>query len=423
MSPGSMTLGGAWVGDKIEQYPDGTYLITNTWNDTVVIKSQADVGESWDFYTDTSAVYYRAEVISKSLELVEGISDSVKTIEIKAFHRDTGFIPSDPSNGLHIGISKNHGLYELFDFLMFPYRLVRDPSYSYPAFPDTTDGWYRHSGPQQFRRVTLREPTKIEMYDYEVGDVLEYRGNCVGPLDGCEQLTIDTCIAKEILSPTSIKFTFSRFIAQRHFGYGPPIPPTFSSTIRTLIADTSKFQVVAAGTFPEERDINTITYYDPSDTSCFTGARIWGSSGTVFNFHEPCGDATAYKVGLGQIHFSHCDDPSGSTLNTYWDLVYSLKRGTACGTFDPVPNRIDNIHADSGFQVVPNPANDRLILTTPSRSDITFQLSDMPGKVISSGHGTSPLQVDVRSVISGNYIITVHDANGTASRKMITVCH
>lgn len=423
MGSSPLSLGGAWVGDKITEYPDGTYLVTNTWNDTIVIRTQANVGEIWNFYTDTSAIYYRAEVISKSLELVDGITDSVKTIEIRAFHRDTGYIPSDPSNGLRIGISKSHGFYELLDLFMFPHRLVRDVAASHPAFPDTTDAWFHYSGSQQFRRITLIEPTKLEMYNYEVGDVLQYRGDCVGPLDGCDELTIDTCIAKEILSPESVKYTFSRFISQRHFGYGPPTPPTFISTTRTLIADTSKFLVVAAGELPEEAGINSITYYNPFDTTCFISAAIWGLSGSVFNFHEPCGDAAAHKVGLGQTRFSHCDDPGGSILNKYWELVYSLRTGVSCGSFVSPPNKANDIESSLNVQMSPNPANNNLLLIFTSHYTVTFQLMDIFGKIVKSGSGNASTTIDVSDMPPGTYFIIAHNSDGHAFRGIITVFH
>src|SRR5690606_34543387 len=44
------TNGGSWLGKRVVLKADGSTLFDNLWGDTVVIKSQANVGESWIFY-------------------------------------------------------------------------------------------------------------------------------------------------------------------------------------------------------------------------------------------------------------------------------------------------------------------------------------------------------------------------------------
>lgn len=420
-----LSIGGAWVGDKIAEYPDGSYLVTNTWNDTVVIKTQADVGAVWNFYTDTSAIYYRAEIISKSLELVDGIYDSVKTIELRAFHRDTGYIPSDPSNGLRLGISKSHGFYELFDLFMFPHRLVRDPGIVIVTTIDTIDAWFRYANQQQFRRTPFRTPTKMEMYDFEVGDVFQYAGDCASFLYyTCYNIMTDTCIAKEPLSSSSVKFTFARQTYQHMSGSGYPFPPTtITNTTYTIIADTTPFYIVPPGKMPEERNIDSILFYYPNDSKCVVSDAMKYAGGYLFNFFEPCGYVSTYKVGYGQTVHDFCDNPGGGGIDKQWKQVYSSRRGVICGTYIPIPTEVINIQTNSGFQIAPNPANDKLLLSFPSQTQLTFQLRNLFGKVVRSGGGVSPLQIDVCDLVSGTYVVSAQDINGIISRKMLTVVH
>src|SRR4051812_6776223 len=53
---------GSWLGEEVIMQADGTFLFDNTSKDTTVIKSQASVGDSWIFYSDSSVNYYTATV-------------------------------------------------------------------------------------------------------------------------------------------------------------------------------------------------------------------------------------------------------------------------------------------------------------------------------------------------------------------------
>jgi hypothetical protein len=426
MGSSPLSLGGAWVGDKITEYPDGTYLVINTWNDTVVIKTLANIGDVWNFYTDTSAIYYRAEVISKSLELVDGITDSVKTIEIRAFHRDTGYVPSDPSNGLRIGISKSHGFYELFDLFMFPHRLVRNPGIIIVTTIDTIDAWFRYANQQQFQRTQFRTPTKMEMYDFEVGDIFEYAGDCNSfSYYSCYQVMMDTCIAKEPLSSTSVKYTFSRHRYQHMSGYGYPFPPTtVSHSTYTIIADTSAFQIVPPGKMPEETYIDSILYYHANDSVCVISDVVSYSTGYLFNFFEPCGSQQTYKVGYGEITEKFCDNPGGGGfMDKMWKQVYSKRHGITCGTFTPVPNQIHELETTPILRVSPNPACSNLSITLANADYLVVQLMDISGRNIKSLSGVPPFSVDVSDTPPGTYFIIANDADGRTFHGIVTVFH
>ena len=78
------TTGSSWLGKRVLQLTDGTFLFDNMWHDTVVIKTQAHTGDSWTFYDDTTTRYYTASVISEDTMTFIGISDSIKIIKINA---------------------------------------------------------------------------------------------------------------------------------------------------------------------------------------------------------------------------------------------------------------------------------------------------------------------------------------------------
>ena len=49
--------GASWLGDTVIEQPSGTFLFNNEYNDTVVIQTQAHLGDSWIFYNDSGSQY------------------------------------------------------------------------------------------------------------------------------------------------------------------------------------------------------------------------------------------------------------------------------------------------------------------------------------------------------------------------------
>lgn len=133
------TAGGSWLGRMIVAKNDGTFLFDNIWGDTIRLETQAEPGESWMFYEDTSDIYYLANVMSKSTKVIYGVVDSVKKIRITAYSRATSMAVSDPADGLFLTISKNFGFYDVFDLYLFPHRYVSSSAPYTASRQDTMD--------------------------------------------------------------------------------------------------------------------------------------------------------------------------------------------------------------------------------------------------------------------------------------------
>lgn len=116
------TNGGSWLGKIVIARGDGSYIFDNYWSgDTIVIKTKADVGDSWVFYGDTDKVHYIAAVTTIDTMTVLSVIDSIKIMQIKAYDSAT-YMPTDPLNNLTIVLSKSHGFVQVFDLYMFPYH-------------------------------------------------------------------------------------------------------------------------------------------------------------------------------------------------------------------------------------------------------------------------------------------------------------
>jgi hypothetical protein len=112
------TDGPSWMGDRIIVRPDGETSFFNGWNEEILIKTQAPVGEEWMCYTNP-LINFRATVASIGTETFLGISDSVKTISFQAVSPD-GLNISNMINYMQIKLSLNNGIITTFNFYSFP---------------------------------------------------------------------------------------------------------------------------------------------------------------------------------------------------------------------------------------------------------------------------------------------------------------
>jgi hypothetical protein len=94
------TTNGSWLGSRVIQQANGTFLFNTIMLDTVIIKTQANVGESWVFYNDSSSNYYIATVTSKDTMTILGTVDSIKTITLTAY-ADSAINAGDSINHFH----------------------------------------------------------------------------------------------------------------------------------------------------------------------------------------------------------------------------------------------------------------------------------------------------------------------------------
>jgi hypothetical protein len=400
--------GGSWLGKKVISLADGTFLFDNVWNDTIVIKTQANIGDSWTFYSDSSNVYYKADLISKSVRTIFGAPDSVKIILIRAFDRDTGLIPSDPVTGYQISVSKNYGFYDVFDLYFFPHRRVYSGG---SGGDDTTDYFFQKCGPQKFQLVDFYNPPVDVLYDFGVGDVFQYKVNCATGTDPhCTRIFVDTIAAKTAISSTQTAYTI------RRRGYYNEI---WTLTVSTgLSFDTVKM--------PEEKGINGLYYYEPDNNAfCMPGHYYKIMSGTLFDEFEPCGQGAAWKIGHGQVYESECENQPSGFVYSIRHLIYTYKNGVSCGTFIPMYTSVDDRHMPPNeVRITPNPADNQLRVSLSEPDNFSIALVNMLGQTVLAATCTGGEEsINIGGVPAGLYNIRVVDITGNRYVQKISIVH
>ncbi len=436
------TNGGSWLGKKVVRQQDGTFLFDNYWGDTVIIKTQANVGDSWILYNDTTNWYYTATVIAIDTMAIAGVLDSVKSIKVVAYKNNTANI-SDPLNDLTIVLSKSHGFAQVCDLYMFPMHKP-DSSYvggfyNYGQHFDYYTDQSTNNTPNifnlTFKLTDFHNPTLSELNGFNVGDEFEgfYYRNSPNQDHYHEKITNKWVSFNSVKYEVDNYFTFS--VDNTQFFDSTFMPENYRMTMgisgRSGHSSHPYF-------FDQPADQGgLIYYYYPNDTNwCMTSDKyVLGSdfiyatsSGVQINTFEPCGAYEAFKVGFGYdsslsvgglISYSVCIDPS-NVDNPYAQLTYIHKTGhPACGVGVATPESIIK-----QVQVYPNPAMDQLSIKLLAGYSYKIALINSIGEVLyTNANAKNTEEVNTHNIPTGIYIVLVTDEFGNSSNYKVVVQH
>ena len=369
------STGGSWLGKKVLQLHDGTFVFDDNWGDSVIIKTQANLSDSWIFYRDTSSVYYKATVISIDTVTLSGFFDTTKDIQINAYN-GTALVTSDPANGLHLILSKNQGFLQVCDLYTFPYHL---PNASFPGgldyymdksifgaqypIPNLSSGWIDQNA-LRFNIVPFVSPSISELYSWHVGDVYEY-SSCNGlieyPTAACDpvfEYSLDTINTTSIVSGIT------------SYGYsGWEATYTGADYITYPTSGTLSYgpeRLIDTVLMPEEFGHNYIYYYLPNDSSFCDVNILYGIATGNLNgpmyvppFEAPV-PVTTYKAPLGLLHYNAVGLDGGFVVSDKMLIHYS-RSGQNCGNY--LTLSVPKIDRNSVLQIFPNPATTNLTIS------------------------------------------------------------
>ena len=115
----------SWIGEKVIVKPDGINLFFNRDGDTITLKTNARINETWIAFQRGNDFRVKATVQSIELENFLGLTDSVKTISLTVTDQNENSL-EHPLNNLSLRISKTYGFIETFNFYLFPDMEVHD---------------------------------------------------------------------------------------------------------------------------------------------------------------------------------------------------------------------------------------------------------------------------------------------------------
>ncbi len=438
------STGGSWLGKKVIQLSDGTFLFDNLWHDTVVIKTQAIVGASWVFWRDTGVYYYQALVASADTMTIMGSLDSIKTINITAYN-GTGIVSTDPLNSFRIILSKNHGFAQIFDLFTFPYQpnpastlfpmgydYFTDRLFAFTSLPTTGRGI--------FNITTLINPTYGQLYNWNVGDVFE-NSTCTPTVNSTGlypyHFYVDTIISKTVLT-TGTQYSFRGWIATQVINSWPPGTTVLDTTYPyATVRDTGSFFVPDSALLdttlmPEEYLQKSFIYYWPNDTT-------WCTESAKYSFlpdyirHDTLqtpieGHAfTTYKTGVGLLHYYNGAPELAQPMLTDTTLVYYYQSSSGCGIYTTASPRItsvDLVNKPGSLLIFPNPATEELSIKTTLTQPYILTLQNMLGETVQTMRSTSKVQIiNVAAIPAGVYNVSITYDVGSRYNEKVVIIH
>ena len=447
----SITKQGSWLGEKVIQKPDGTFLFDNLW-DTVIIKPRAHLGTTWVMYSDTGIFSYNATVASVDTMTVLGVFDSIKRITITAF-RNGQNDTLDPVNNFQIILSKNNGFVHEIYLYTFPYHRPDSNSFTPPAsyvnsgFDYYLDNLLGNLGncdlcpPDKepdtinsvFHLFPFHYPTNLDLYNFATGDVYESE-HSMTPITGpyyFNNIILDS-IVNVVRTPYTVTYTVHETTIHQ-----TPITNTsgsiigqnnlYSSGVTTWTYDTTT--LIGPNTMPEEANY-LLHYFPHAPDICDSPAEYvvdlpigleYGYNGTnpVSSYNTK-----TYAIGYGYTQLSSLEAYSFVSEDYGYDYIY--KNGSSCyGSYTPVVNTVNNtLLPHSEVRIFPNPANNELTINTTSTLPYTISIHNIIGQEVYSAHSTQQQQpINTENLPAGLYNISITDESGYRQTEKVSIVH
>ncbi len=417
------SLGGCWLGKKVAMMTDGRFIFDSYWNDSLVIKTQANLGESWTLYKDSTHLNYNAIVTGIDTQTVFGALDSVKEITVNAL-MDTTLLPTDSLNGFKILLSKNHGFVQVPDLYMFPYHPVdsvyqpgRDAymdlinynyiyNYTYSTYVLSTI----NKNNAIFYFTDYVAPNDVQLFNWDVGDVFESYNIHMRFFMPWTDFEYD-CRSDSIVSKTYS----GTFVYYWSHGVDSSTNPSLDTVIYYTPAafafNSLWYRISQPNFIPETVPFISTSYsifYFPHDTSyCLNSPLFVKLPLGIY------GTDTIYKVGIGRVFDSLGDDFEDFDV---FKLFYSKYHGSICGNELPLNAPENFLTTPQNISIAPNPAYNKLYVTASSIIN-SIEIYNLTGQaVLHANNNTMHYEADITLLPAGMYFIKI---NGVDIRKFV----
>lgn len=418
-------VGANWYGDKVVIKANGDNLFFNKNLDTICIKTQAALGDTFLVYVYPGSADSIYGWVSNIFPLIIfGVPDVIKTIDLFS---TSNLNITDPQ----ILIGENYGFIEFFAPYSFP-----EPYSSANFLTGYTDNFNLVG--HEFPRTGITKPLVGEIYDFEIGDrfIYEY---------GSQEL---------MSSYWFTNYYKERIVIDKYFG---------ADSIYYVVHDTIKYtegydsEILNTNYYGFNQTIiitNLLSLYDsllPEEIN-MTNGDSWNYLGvnnycgrlqqtyytTSIGFangpENPClefyslssgSESYVASVGLGILPAPYGFEYGYAVYNSSYLLYYSKVLEDTCGTNSYMA--LDDFSKTTpSFLVYPNPTSvDATIrLNVEPTSNYQITISDLSGKIIYAEILNADLLLNgyvlpTSQLQSGIYLIVLSDGENRFVEKLV----
>jgi hypothetical protein len=414
--PGSCmdTSGSCWLGEKVIIKPNGNNVLFNKNNDSIIIKTNAVVNDSFPLFKFSNGNYIQATVSAISQSTIMGVTDSIKTFTLEAKDLNGNGI-ANSYNGNSFSISKQSGIITNFCW------------YDFPLTVDTF----------KFNLTNANRLTFREIYDYTPGDVFQFYNGCWTP--SSSGTYGETKIIDKWYSFNSDTVFYSRVITGKYY-IQTSTPPYWDSVINVAAMDTIYYtdldNHLFEGKYPEQAIVDTtlqtmggLKSYVLQQDDNVNGLYLAKDSRLNYQWNGLCFEMPfelienefTYIQGIGNWQSKLINSVSVPQLDCYSYLFYYKHGNFTYGNPTSFVLGINEIIDESRLLLYPNPAN--LILTLYSREDLQeVKVYDIFGKCVMETFCIAALKevhLDISKLSSGLYFLALKFKSDLFTKKII----
>jgi hypothetical protein len=423
------TLGGSWLGKTIIENMDGSGTsILNKWGDTVFIKNDAVLNESWVLYHDTSAVFIKATVVSVDTMSMANISDSVKIIRLTVMNGNTEQV-GDSLNNLELILSKEHGFFQAIELYLLPFHEPGNTAYDaqidmYLKEYLNAVNWEFIRANLTFRRVAYNFPNERKIYDYHTGDVMIRRTHTnYWELGNYREERDSIVLSTGMGDSLQVEIAQSYHVVEFQMGTEVVLYSGTNHYFRTYHSrpvfppdDTAKMS--------EEWFTTDYLYFIEHDSSFCHTSNVYlaynhflNSNGENYQF-EQSRNSVCLKEGLGVMRIGNSSFPAESRHDVY--LRGARKNGQFCGPDNLALSIGEDLSSDLQANVYPNPVNDYLLIDCNEDVSLSVSLTDLSGReLVRNRTGKRKLKINVSNLPPGLYLLNTKVGVHNIVRKII----
>ncbi|TND08629.1 MAG: hypothetical protein FD123_2133 [Bacteroidetes bacterium] len=416
-----------WMGAPSVRRVNGNEIFYNDNGDSIVIKPQAAMGNSWRLLELGGGNYLEATVSGIASQSVLNQTGNVKTITIQA--KDISNMPmAHMFNGKTIQVSEDYGFVRIYHLRYFP--------------GDTSA--YTIAGKTGMTGVA-HQVTAADIFDFNIGEQFDYHGHertGMPPNQFVFDLYTTNVLTAKQVNGNSITYTWSQTYCKK---MGTTIITSYANqpyveTVYTGLLDTTAY----LDKLPEEHvyPLDTVTgnymdeysffFYQPAVYNGrlqrnygriwpygYAGQQCWSGSTVSFG---PCDNIQQnYVVGLGLAFTGaspfYCNDNR---------LVYFQKGIETWGTPNDWPlilGEKDLSLSQNTLKLYPVPAEDQVTLQMPfGTNDRTIRLYDAAGRLLDVTNwpsGSLTRQLNVAHLPAGVYRVAVDGPEGRSNAMLV----
>jgi Secretion system C-terminal sorting domain len=419
-----------WGKECFRDTNNGLEYYINIYNDSILIKTYANTGDTWLLHKDRINRDFIAQVLSQDTLKIDGVLDSIKTISITCLLN--GNPDTSVFNNKQLVLSKNHGIILAIPFFTFPYTNFK---YINGLLPIYNCNYKRINN---YLLSNIDDSIKIDQ------NVINAKGNVIITEfhvnignNETYMLNYDSIIDFGMISTN--KFYVVRENIQKGFSWNYSNPPgqaystytdyaiKYDTLVKPMIEKLNikiseenltsiytPFQANFINIINDKYKILSIGKYDPinitnNSSNCFiTEASLAPEYGSY---------TTSYLDYYGLVTNCKNIQKNGIFQNSIWQITYcQMPDGT-----EPFGKRlskkavlsmsVDELKINNAFQIYPNPATNILnIKTSTPYNNTTYEIFNTQGNCVLKSNVTANA-IDVSALLPSIYFLKINCNN------------